>query len=147
MDETDVQGMNIHPAEDFRNIRFRRSVQFQSSQCVLDRNFPDRGGGQEKLRGLGREQFFCTRVKFVFLGSAPKQDRRVEQKPHGFFRDRFSLPSNASRISSGRGASKSSGTTNFPRSIPSFRQAPLPARAGTRRATGTPRLAIVISSP
>src|SRR5277367_6742293 len=70
----------------------------------------------------------------------------VVRKSHAFLRACVSLPSNRSRISSGKGALKSSGTTNFPRYIPKKLARLLPGTE-IRRATGTPRFVIVISSP
>src|SRR6516165_1344879 len=63
----------------------------------------------------------------------------VEQHAH-------QRPSNASASSSGKEASKSSGTRNFPAKMPRRRLRPGPA-SGPKRATGLPDLAMMISSP
>src|SRR5260370_369475 len=88
-------------------------------------------------------------VEFLRSAAAPKKDVGVQQVLHDFFLDflaRRALPSKASRISSGSGASKSSGMVIWPRKTPSLRVVSS-AGMGTRRATGTPRLEMVISSP
>ena len=70
----------------------------------------------------------------------------VDQTLHGFFGLVDRTPSNAFRISSGNGPSKSSAILMVSPYAPRLRLRS-PALTGTSRATGTPRFAIKISSP
>src|SRR5208282_2948081 len=69
----------------------------------------------------------------------PEQNMRIEQQAH--YR-----PSNASRISDGKGASKSVGTFSRPAKIPRRRFLRLAGPSGPSLASGVPDLAMMISS-
>src|SRR5207253_1889859 len=78
-------------------------------------------------------------IETMRLRQGPKQNVRIEQDAH-------QRPSNASRTSSGKSASKSSGTRSLPANTPSvrFRRG---AESGPNRAIGLPDFAMIISSP
>src|SRR6266498_1907486 len=141
----DVQGVAMEdwkrddagPSHQVRHDVLGSVRQPQLPQRVLDRDLPGarrrkqqlvvRGG--DELPGRGGEPF----------------RRREHPQPHlGVEEDSHS--SNALRMSSGSGASKSSATKTRPFSVPSGRSVRTGV-AGTRRATGTPALAMITSSP
>src|SRR5690242_7830868 len=95
------------------------------------------------------EQFKRSPVQLGRREQVVNENAGVHQILHIFF---FAFlggpPSNASRISSGKGASKSSAILMVSPYAPWPRLRPLAgAETGTSRATGIPRLAIEISSP
>src|ERR1700731_3284462 len=133
-----------------RNELRRRLRKRQRAEGKFDGDFPRAGCREIQLRGRRGQEVFGSQIEFVLGREAPEKDARVEQKLHAFFLafpERFFFRlSNSSSTASGNGESKSSGTLSCPRKIPRTRCAFF-GGTGTRRATGTPRFAIVISSP
>src|SRR6267143_175000 len=133
-----------------RNELRRRVRKRQRAERELDGDFPGAYCGEIQLRRRPRQDLFRTGIESVISIKAPEEYARIQQELHAFFLDFlerfFFRPSNRSSKSSGKGASKSSGTFSCPRRIPRTR-GDFSCGTGTRRATGTPRLAMVISSP
>jgi hypothetical protein len=141
---SDVQGTNGQRGDGIRN-ELRRG--FWKSKCTkrkFDSNFPGAGRGQIQFGRAGRKQVSRFLIELVLRAEAPKKDAGIQQVFHAFFLGRLFLPSKDASSSSGRGASKSSEIVICPANAPSFR---LALDTGTSRATGTPRFAMVISSP
>jgi hypothetical protein len=141
-----LQRANRQHAHGIRNELRRGHGQRQRAERKLDGNFPGTGGREVQLGRGGGQQIVCCRVQFVLSAQTPKEDTRIQQIFHFLFFGPFVLPSKAARRSSGKGTSKSSGTVISPTKAPSFRLVS-ESRTGTNRATGTPRFAMVISSP
>src|SRR5207248_6554557 len=94
------------------------------------------------------EQLLCLGIELLNRRQSPQEHTRVEQilhRPPRFFLP-FPLERKLARTLAGSEASKSSEIRMRSCSIPSRRRPPA-CSSGTRRATGTPRLAMVISSP
>src|SRR5436190_12016636 len=121
---------------DARNKIIERDAQL--SDARLDRRLPDRCGADEnfiRTHDIGpRLSGEPARVRQV-----PEKYLRVEQQPH-------TLPSNASSVSGGSGASKSAAILTLPFRKPGLRTR-LGGAMGTSFATGFPALAITISAP
>jgi len=119
------------------DVRLRVVWQIKPAQLRLDGDLPG--------TGRGKEEFICwilerpdLPAQSFRLRQQPKEDVRVEEKPHAQF-------SKVVRTLSSSGASKSSGMTKRPRSTPKARGAPM--EGATRRAAGSPRRVMRISSP
>src|SRR6266571_4795580 len=112
----DRKGNDARPGHQMRHHVLGSVGQTHLPQRVLDRDLP----GEPFRRS-----------------EHPQPHLRVEEDSHS---------SNALRMSSGSGASKSSATKTRPFSVPSGRSFTTGA-AGTKRATGTPALAMITSSP
>src|ERR1700756_2185975 len=104
----------------------------------LYRQLPECGGTDVNFCCV-LDQLSGLRWQFWIIAQGPKQDVGIQQYSHGWF------PSNASSMSSGNGASKSSGTTSLPFIAPIRRPVGFPT--GTRRAIARPCLAMVMIWP
>src|SRR5258708_7578715 len=146
----DIEGADGPGTQRVRNEFRRRLRKRQRAEGKLDGDFPRAGRREIQLRGRRGQEVFGPQIEFVLGRKAPEKDARVEQTLHWrflAFPERFFFrPSNNSSTASGNGESKSSGTLSCPRKIPRTRCVFF-GGTGTRRATGTPRLAMVISSP
>src|SRR5947209_14107860 len=121
-----------------RNVPPGRFGEGQLAKLTLDGNLPRTHCGQEQLSALIFDKGKVI-TQPLGLGLEPQKHVGVEEQTQ-----EIQASNVASRVS-GRGASKSSGTSQTPRSIPR-RRAPC-RRAGTRRAISSPRRVIEISSP
>src|SRR5438128_1027672 len=111
----------------------------EASECDLDRGLPCRRGTDEHDRG-GRDRLAYGLPDARIVGSPPEKHVRIEeQRAH-------ELAPNAASRSAGSGASKSSAIRTDPSQPPGSRGVAC-SRSGTRRASGTPFFAIMISSP
>ena len=113
----------------------------QLSDRNFDAHFPDTGNREPQFVGfignVGDRLFIQT----LWLGKPPQPALCIQQESHSW------PPSNAAKISSGKGALKSSGTMKRPRSCPKLARRFDEVRNGTSFAIGTPRFEIMISSP
>src|SRR5204862_5627372 len=99
-----------HP---LRNILERRLGEEQLAERVLDRDLPGTGGREEQLVVGALEDLECRRRELLGSDEHPQPAMGVEEDLQ---------PSKSRSRSSGKGASKSPGTSNRPRSIPSARR-------------------------
>src|SRR5262249_36793030 len=107
-------------------------TQRQLAERVLDGDLPGAGGRDEANVGPSLDLGARSRGEPVGVACSPQQDVRDQEEPHV-------SPSKARSASSGRGASKSSGTSTRPRRVPScgFREIVPSAAAGSSSTTMT----------
>src|SRR5215216_3074186 len=122
-----------HPAED---VLLRRQGKREFPERILDRDLPGARGREEELVLGILEQRPDRLGKLLRPGLHPQPTVRVEEDSQEW---------NRASTSSGKGASKSSGTSKSPSSWP-MRRCGLES-TGTSFATGLPARAITISSP
>src|SRR4051812_26538199 len=91
----------------------RRSREWELAEVVLDDRFPDRSDAQVHLVGRVLAGNPESGRQLWVSGDVPEEYVSVEEQPH--------CPSKPRRISSGSGASKSSGTVNIPAQRPNGR--------------------------
>jgi hypothetical protein len=117
----------------------RLNHEIGAAQPRLDGDFPDACDAEQHFGGAAFDRGASLRIETMRLRQSPQKDMRIEQDAH-------QRPSNTSRTSSGKSASKSSGTRSLPANTPSvrFRRGP---ESGPNRAIGLPDFAMMISSP
>src|SRR5258708_30183462 len=146
----DIERLNAPQPLRVGNVFRRRLRKRERAEGELDCDFPCACCRQIQLRGCSRQHLLCHGVESLLGGHAPKEHARVEQVLHAFFlaflARFFFRPSNRSSKSSGKGASKSSGTVSCPRRIPRTR-GDFSSRTGTTPTTRTPPLPMALSSP
>ena len=137
VDMRDWQSGDAAPPHALRNVHRRRPGKRKSAGCVLDPDLPRTRRREVQVGRAVGQRLQQTRRKSFGLDLQPEPAVGIEKKPH-------SRPSKARSNSSSSGASKSSGTTNRPRSWPNVRRL---WRIATRRATGCPDRVMTTSSP
>jgi hypothetical protein len=127
-----------HPVRPYplRDVPLRGLGQREPSDRVLDGDLPSARRRQEEGVGFVLEELQLRRVQLGSVGLEPEPDVCVEEEPQG---------TNSARTSSGRGSSKSAGTSKMPSSIPKTRLDEDGSR--TKRATGRPSRVITTSPP
>ena len=110
--------------------------QMYPAQGSFDDNFPPAYGTEPNLIGVIGKDLSSPLGEAVAVSDPPEKRRGIEEDPHSKLR----------KSSSGNGASKVGSSVTCPRALPGNLR-PFGEPKGTRRATGLPPLAIVISSP
>ncbi len=110
--------------------------QLNPAQGSFNDNFPPAYRTEPNLIGVVGKDLSSPLGETVAISDPPEKRRGIEEDPHSKLR----------KSSSGKGASKVGSTVTWPRALPGDLR-PFGDPKGTRRATGLPPLAIVISSP
>src|SRR6266513_4535343 len=130
------QGDDARASHELRHRTLGSVGEAQLAEAVLDADLPRARGRQQQFIGRLREELPSGGSEALWRGEHPQPGLRIEENPHF---------SKALRRSLGSGASKSSATKTRPFSVP--RERSCTGAAGTSRATGTPDLAMITSSP
>ncbi len=110
--------------------------QLNPAQGSFDNYFPPAYGTEPNLIGVVGKDLSSSLGEAIAVSDPPEKRRGIEEDPHSKLR----------KISSGKGASKVGSSVTWPCALPGDLR-PFGDPNGTRRATGLPPLAIVISSP
>src|SRR5664280_1385985 len=119
----------------------RRNLKIIPPQSRFDGDFPNADGAKHNVIIRALDGGAQRIAKSLRRSKRPEQDMSIQQQAH--YR-----PSNSSKMSEGKGASKFSGIDRRPTRSPRRRSLrPVPAVNGTSLARGVPAFAMMISSP
>jgi len=119
-----------------RQIALSRLRQWQFAEVVFNNRFPKRYHTQINIIARVTNDVLPPSRKSCISADELEKNMRIKQK--------FHFPSNAFTISSGKGASKSSGTVNSPAHKPNGRKDSVRDINGLTSATGFPVRIIII---
>src|SRR5580704_10387982 len=137
MRRTNAKERNLVCVELFNQVVRYRGRKLQSLKRSFDNNLPATGDAEKQLIRRIFEVRPVLPCQPRVVGYDPQEDVGVEKD--------FHRP-NASRIASGNGASKSSGTTKSPFPLPTTRRRGA-AETGVSLTRGRPERMIITSSP